>query len=90
MPNREWVEHFTKGKQDPNKPRHGDIFTFDGELGWVSQKAVLDHSVDGTRGFYNYESDGARKVKNSANKPCRIHTYGDSFTNCDQVSDGES
>jgi len=23
-------------------------------------------------------------------KPCRINTYGDSFTHCDQVSDGES
>jgi hypothetical protein len=90
MPNRELVEHFTKGKQDPNTPRHGDGYTFDGQLGWVCRKAVLGRSVDGSKGFYTYESDGARKVINSADKPWRIHTYGDSFTHCDQVSDGES
>src|SRR5262249_2208542 len=25
-----------------------------------------------------------------ADKPCRINTYGDSFTSCEQVSDGET
>ncbi len=90
MPSRKWVEHFTEGEQDPNKPRHGDGYKFDGELGWVCRKAVLGRSIDGSKGFYNYESDGARKVINSANKACRIHTYGNSFTHCDQVSDGET
>ena len=41
-------------------------------------------------GFYSYEADGARKVINHADKTCRIHTYGNSFTHCDQVSDGET
>ena len=25
-----------------------------------------------------------------ADRPCRVNTYGDSFTHCDQVSDGET
>jgi len=60
------------------------------ELGWVLHDAVRDDGVDGSRTFYHYEPDGARKSIHFSDKPCRIHTYGDSFTHCDQVSDGET
>ena len=33
---------------------------------------------------------GARKLINFSDRPSRIHTYGDSFTHCDQVNDGET
>ena len=33
---------------------------------------------------------GCRKLVNTAGRQCRIHTYGDSFTHCDQVSDAET
>ncbi len=33
---------------------------------------------------------GERITINQANKPCRINTYGDSFTQCSQVNDGET
>ena len=32
----------------------------------------------------------ARRRINNADVPCRISAYGDSFTHCDQVSDGET
>jgi len=35
-------------------------------------------------------SNGARTAHAYANKPCRINTYGDSFTQCHQVSDSET
>jgi hypothetical protein len=33
---------------------------------------------------------GHRRLVNSPEQPCRINTYGDSFTQCAQVSDGET
>jgi hypothetical protein len=90
MPSREQVDNFVRGRQGPDKLSHNQGWVFDGELGWILCDSVRPRSVDGSRGFYRYETDGARKVINCADKPCRIHTYGNSFTHCDQVSDGET
>jgi hypothetical protein len=46
--------------------------------------------VDGSWTFYSYQPSGARRLVNSPERSCRIHTYGNSYTHCDQVSDGES
>jgi len=90
MPSRKQVENFVQGRQGPEKLSSNQGWTFDSELGWVLCDSVRPRSVDGSKGVYSYETDGARKVVNYAGKPCRIHTYGNSFTHCDQVSDGES
>jgi len=90
MPSREQVENFVRGRQGPERLSRNQGWLFDGELGWVLCDSVRPRSADGSRGFYRYETDGARKVVNFADKPCRIHTYGNSFTHCDQVSDGET
>jgi len=90
MPSREQVGNFIRGRQEPDKLSRNQGWTFDSDLGWVLCDSIRPRSVDGSKGFYSYESDGARKVINFANKPCRIHTYGNSFTHCDQVSDGET
>lgn len=90
MPSRKQVENFVQGRQGPEKLSRNQGWTFDSELGWVLCDSVRPRSVDGSKGVYSYETDGARKVVNYAGKPCRIHTYGNSFTHCDQVSDGES
>jgi len=81
MPSREQVDNFIHGRQGPEKLSRNQGWTFDSELGWVLCDSVRPRSVDGSKGFYRYEPDGARKV---------IHTYGNSFTHCDQVSDGET
>ena len=65
--------------------------TFDSEIGWGVCDGIRGGSVDGSRGFYAYDPvDGARRVVNFPDLPSRMHTYGNSFTHCDQVSDGET
>jgi hypothetical protein len=90
MPSREQVDIFLRGQQGPENLSRNRGWVFDGELGWILCDSIRPRSIDGSRGFYRYEIDGARKVVNFPDKPCRIHTYGNSFTHCDQVSDGET
>jgi hypothetical protein len=64
---------------------------YDEELGWIHADAMHEgDGVDGSDTFYHYEDDGARRMVNHRDVPCRIHTYGNSFTHCDQVNDGET
>ncbi|MGE3999265.1 MAG: hypothetical protein AB7I48_03535 [Planctomycetaceae bacterium] len=65
-------------------------WTYDRELGWTLVDSVREDGVDKSRTYYHYEPDGARASIHSRDKVCRIHCYGDSFTHCDQVSDGET
>ncbi len=90
MPSREQVKNFIHRCQGPENLSRNQGWTFDPKLGWVLCNSVRPRSVDGSKGFYSYESDGARKVVNFPDRPCRIHTYGNSFTHCDQVSNGET
>lgn len=70
--------------------RRSNGWTYDSELGWIHCNAVHSNGVDGSKTFYHYEPDGARKISQFPNQPCRIHAYGNSFTHCDQVNDGET
>lgn len=70
-------------------------WTYDSELGWVLSDSVRSDGIDGSSTFYHYEwttgpRTGCRKLVNAAGRRSRIHTYGDSFTHCDQVSDAET
>jgi hypothetical protein len=62
----------------------------DPELGYRLNNCVIKDGLDGARSIYTYEPNGARKIVNYRERPCRINTYGDSFTMCHQVSDGET
>lgn len=90
LANPRYLDNLILGEKGPPSVTLGDGWTYDPELGWVHCNAVLGRGVDGSRTFYSYEPDGARKVVNSASKLARIHTYGNSFTHCDQVNDGET
>ena len=63
---------------------------YDGELGWLLVDGHWKDGVDGSWSDYNYNGSHERKMINYADKPCRINSYGDSFTQCHQVSDGET
>lgn len=63
---------------------------FDPELAYLPASGVGCDGVGSARVFYSFESDGARRLVNWSQRPCRINTYGDSFTQCNQVSDGET
>jgi hypothetical protein len=61
------------------------------EFGWLLNNDRSADGLDGSECVYTYAGvDGERISINYKNKPCRINTYGDSFTQCHQVSDGET
>jgi len=72
-------------------PDHPSFVQFDPELGYVLKDYVFRDGMEDTLSVYTYEPHGGhRKMINCAGWPCRINTYGDSFTQCAQVSDGET
>jgi hypothetical protein len=71
-------------------PQKTSWCSFDAEIGYVPRSIVLQDGMDFCRTTYTYEPTGQRKMVNYADQPCRINTYGDSFTQSQQVSDDES
>jgi hypothetical protein len=63
---------------------------FDPELGYVLGNYLPTDGMDGSATLSTVQSIGARTSFVYAGKKCRINTYGDSFTQCHQVSDGET
>jgi hypothetical protein len=64
---------------------------FDPELGYVLGNSSPRDGIDGTRTISTAgDPTGARTASLYAGRPCRINTYGNSFTLCHQVSDGET
>jgi hypothetical protein len=72
---------------DPDYPKWA---TFDPTFGHVPHPCVVPDGADGSLSVYSYDHDGARRVVNGRGEPCRIATYGDSFTQGVQVSDGQT
>ncbi len=72
----------------------GEAFPFakySSEFGWLLPNAYFRDGLDKSTSVYTYaQPDGERTVGNYADQPCRINTYGDSFTQCHQVSDNET
>jgi len=63
---------------------------FDPELGYLLRNSFVRDGVDGCHTLARYQSTGQRQQVNFADQVCRINTYGDSFTQGHQVSDGET
>lgn len=63
---------------------------FDPELGYTLRDSFLPDGLDGCRTLQRYEPAGCRRRIQFAANPCRINTYGNSFTQGAQVSDGET
>ena len=63
---------------------------FDPELGYVLGNDLPTDGIDGSATISTARPDGSRTSFMYAGRPCRINTYGDSFTQCHQVSDGET
>ena len=63
---------------------------FDPELGYVLGNFLPTDGIDGSATISTIRPDGARTSFMYADRKCRINTYGDSFTQCHQVSDGET
>jgi hypothetical protein len=63
---------------------------FDSELGYVLHNSFVRWGVDESRTIEAFLANGARSRFLYAGRKPRINTYGDSFTECNQVSDGET
>ena len=63
---------------------------YDPELGYIHQDRRFKEGTEDSICTYTYDTSGARHTIMHADRPCRINSYGDSVTNCEQVTDGES
>jgi len=63
---------------------------FDSDVGYVLGNYMPRDGLDGSSTISTIRSNGARTSFLYKDKPCRINTYGDSFTQCNQVNDGET
>ncbi len=63
---------------------------FDRDIGYVLGNYMPHDGMDGSSTISTVQSHGARTSFMYKDRPCRINTYGDSFTQCHQVSDGET
>ncbi len=78
------VDAWLAGKAFPFSKYHS-------EFGWLLNNAFFKDGIDNSISAYTYEGeDGERILSNYSEKLCRINTYGDSFTQCHQVSDHET
>jgi hypothetical protein len=63
---------------------------FDSELGYVQRDYLRHEGMDNSAAIYTFKPNGARTSFLYANRKPRINTYGDSFTEGEQVNDGET
>lgn len=63
---------------------------FDPDVGYILDNYMPRDGLDDSSTFSTVRADGARTSFMYTDKPCRINTYGNSFTQCHQVSDGET
>ncbi|MHB9031709.1 MAG: hypothetical protein ACYC6L_01550 [Anaerolineae bacterium] len=71
-------------------PRAPGMAKFDPELGYILGNNLVHDGLDGCATLQTVDARGARAGAPYPGVPCRVNTYGDSFTQCAQVSDGET
>ncbi|MBI4165012.1 MAG: hypothetical protein HY508_04685 [Acidobacteria bacterium] len=70
--------------------RGDNLYQFDPELGYVLSNYLPAWGIDHSATISTVQPNGARTSFMYAGRKSRINTYGDSFTECQQVSDGET
>jgi hypothetical protein len=63
---------------------------FDAELGYVLHDCLVQWGIDGSRSIATFQANGARSQLLYGRAKPRINSYGDSFTEGNQVNDGET
>lgn len=59
-------------------------------FGWLLRNARFQDGVGGSTSVYTYGPLDERITIHYKDQPCRLNTYGNSYTQCHQVSDGET
>ncbi|MDP6017264.1 MAG: hypothetical protein QGI32_14295 [Candidatus Latescibacteria bacterium] len=80
---RETIDRFLD-EADPTWAR------FDGEVGYTLGRYLPKDGIDDSWTISTAQDNGQRTSWMYAGRDCRINTYGNSFTQCHQVSDGET
>ena len=81
---RQEVDDWFAGRAFPFSKYHS-------EFGWLLNNARFQDGIDDSWSTYTYAADeGERIMSNYSKKTCRINTYGNSYTQCHQVSDHET
>jgi len=71
--------------------RNPSFLQFDPVLGYTLKDYVFRDGMRQSLCAYTYHPHGGhRKMVNYADQPCRLNTYGDSYTQGAQVNDGET
>lgn len=83
LPSREDVAAWLAGRAFP-------CSKYDPELGYLHLDRDFAEGQDGAVCQYRYDALDARRMIAYAEAACRINTYGNSFTSCEQVNDGET
>jgi len=63
---------------------------FDSEVGYILGNYMPRDGIDDSLTISTSSANGARSSVSYTDRPCRINTYGNSFTQCHQVSDHET
>jgi hypothetical protein len=90
---RAYFKRFVYARDDLDACLAGKGFHFsryNAEVGYVHGDRDYKEGIDGSICSYRYDHTGARRTIAHADKACRINSYGNSFTSCEQVNDGET
>ena len=89
-----YLNNILYSKQEIDDWLAGRAFPFSSyhsQFGWLLPNARFRDGIDDSVSVYTYAADdGERIMSNYKEQPCRINTYGNSFTQCHQVSDHET
>lgn len=91
---KEYLSRILYTKEEVDGWFSGKLFPFSkfhSEFGWLLNNNSFRDGINNSWSVYTYRgTDGERIMSNYRDKPCRINTYGNSFTMCHQVSDNET
>jgi len=91
---RQYLSEILYTRQEVDEWLAGSAFPFSkyhSGYGWLLNNARFRDGIDNSWSIYTYMGEnGPRLIGNYHDVPCRINTYGNSFTQCHQVSDHET
>ncbi len=90
---RDYLKGILYAKDEVKQWLAGNVFPFakySSEFGWLLRNARFQDGMNGSTSIYTYGAWDERVTIHYKDQPCRINTYGNSYTQCHQVSDGET
>jgi hypothetical protein len=90
---RDYLKSILYTKDEVKQWLAGKAFPFakySSEFGWLLRDARFQDGMNGSTSVYTYGPLDERITIHYQDQPCRINTYGNSYTQCHQVSDGET